>query len=95
MLFRQLSVWPQLGLMRRVSEFVMTQKLQKLTHYSDDFLLGCKTLLKHILSNYLDKRKDLQMIAETGERAKRASLEEDDFTSNGYREIAADGYILH
>ena len=31
----------------------------------DDFLLGCKTLLKHILSNYLDKRKDLQLIAET------------------------------
>ncbi|GMH79688.1 hypothetical protein TrST_g7911 [Triparma strigata] len=31
----------------------------------DDFLLSCKTLLKRILSNYLDKKKDLQHIAET------------------------------
>ena len=31
----------------------------------DDFLLSCKTLLKRILSNYLDKKKDLQHVAET------------------------------
>jgi hypothetical protein len=31
---------------------------------SSPFLLLTKTLLKHVLSNYLDKKKDLQLIAE-------------------------------
>ena len=31
----------------------------------NDILLGCKNLLKHVLSKFLDRKKDLQLIAET------------------------------